>query len=200
MKHFDFVGILFIALMAGCTPGSNTDFSDPRDGSVYTTATTDRGEWSTRNLAYIDSEIYGVGAWIWSDTEADFESARKKIREGDCVLYNFETALSVAPEGWRLPSVTDWERLIEYYTPAGDRTPDFYGFNLDYRGEAIMFGRYCLFDGDTFWTSDPGSREGMAITVAMRISQEGNIICSFEEMDVNDAFYVRCTREKNTQQ
>jgi len=29
-------------------------------------------------------------------------------------LYNWETAMSVCPSGWHLPSETDWEKLMDY--------------------------------------------------------------------------------------
>ena len=197
MKVFKIIALLLV--FAGCQADRDTTFVDKRDKSLYSFTLASGTKWMTENLAYLDRDIYGKGAWVWSDSDEDFDSASRRVKDGECVLYSYTCALQVCPEGWRLPSRYDWEMLIRHYTPGDRQTPDFYGFNLNFEGEAMMFGKYCLFDGDTFWTSDPSAEEGKAVSVAIRISDDGSIICTFEEMDINDAFYVRCISDYNTQ-
>ncbi|WP_424961480.1 fibrobacter succinogenes major paralogous domain-containing protein [Ekhidna sp.] len=66
------------------------------------------------------------------------------------LLYDFETACKVCPEGWRLPSIQDWENL----------------FNLRNQNDAR------LFKDKRFWTSGANSNES---EFSVRPAGYGNI-------------------------
>ena len=172
---------------------------DKRDNSKYSFKKFSEREWTTENLGYLESEIYNSGAWVWGDKSHGLEAARKRLLKGNGVLYDWECSKNYCPEGWDLPTKDDWETLIEHYSDNSDGSPDFYGFNLSFDGRARAMGKYCLFDGDTYWTKDPSSKDPeKAISIAIRISTEGKIICSYEDADPKNGYYVRCIRNNNT--
>ena len=84
--------------------GSNSDtssFTDPRDGQVYTTKKMGSQVWMTQNLNY------GVAAsWCYENRDSNCSTYGR--------LYDWNTALSVAPPGWHLPSDSEWTILITY--------------------------------------------------------------------------------------
>jgi uncharacterized protein (TIGR02145 family) len=80
--------------------------TDPRDGQLYSTASFENSQgvtvtWMAQNLNFKTDS----GSWAYGNNE----SYRKKLG----LLYNYETALNVCPSGWHLPTVKEWEDLIE---------------------------------------------------------------------------------------
>lgn len=81
---------------------------DDRDGQQYPVITIGDQQWMAQNLAYDAGEgsmrhcLMDKGTQYWESYEND-------PRYG--YLYNYETALNVCPEGWRLPSDADWQQL-----------------------------------------------------------------------------------------
>jgi uncharacterized protein (TIGR02145 family) len=79
---------------------SNGTFTDPRDGKVYRIKMMPGGKiWMVENLAYNakDSKCY----------DDDENNCQKFGR-----LYDWGTAMNVAPQGWHLPTKTEWDVLM----------------------------------------------------------------------------------------
>ena len=91
----------------------NPDFAygsmtDPRDGMVYKTTTIGGQVWMAENLNYFDIEGAPSAVkndWCYWDKPENCESAGR--------LYTWTVAQRICPEGWRLPTKSDWESLLQ---------------------------------------------------------------------------------------
>ena len=100
-------------------PSATGTYTDSRDGQTYTWVRLGEQEWMTSNLRYGTPynecryggpflDEYGNPQRVWS-YHADFDYPGDIAANGN--LYTWEEATSVCPDGWRLPSDEDWQRL-----------------------------------------------------------------------------------------
>ncbi len=129
-------------------------FTDSRDGKTYKTVKIGNQTWMAENLAYKASS----GCWAYNDDESNV------AKYG--YLYNWETAKTVCPSGWHLPTKAEFETLLNNYGNGNDNEED---WNANYtalipKGESgfsASFGGWRYSSGDysivgtygNFWSS-----------------------------------------------
>lgn len=91
---------VFLLLISFAGLSGQVKFTDKRDGNVYRTITIAGGTWMAENLRYQAKS----GAFY-------FDNDSNNIPEYG-VLYEWETALSVCPDGWHLPTGNEFQTLI----------------------------------------------------------------------------------------
>jgi uncharacterized protein (TIGR02145 family)/uncharacterized repeat protein (TIGR02543 family) len=95
--------------------------SDTRDGRTYKTVKMPDGMiWMAENLNYAPSKGNG---WVYMNNTSYSDKYGR--------LYDWETAKEVCPEGWRLPTRREWNRLGE--AVGGEPKQDKDG-NINWRG------------------------------------------------------------------
>lgn len=90
--------------------GTDSTFTDIRDGKVYRKKMIGDQEWMIENMAYIPSS---GSFWPYND-DPNFVSTYG-------YLYHWSTALTVCPDGWHLPDDEEWTVLSQFLgdTPGG---------------------------------------------------------------------------------
>lgn len=76
-------------------------FKDSRDGKYYKFADIGNTRWMAENLNYGNDSL---GMCFWDDDENCSEYGR---------FYTYEEARAVCPDGWRLPTESDFNELVE---------------------------------------------------------------------------------------
>jgi len=134
------------ALMGQALPQAGT-FTDSRDGSLYRWIRIESQVWMAENLRLVTE----TGSWCYED---EAENCKEFGR-----LYDWPTAMSACPPGWRLPSSEEWDLLKANLSPeAGTKmkkggTSGFDGLMAGYRFYDGSFHR--LGRTTDFWTTDP---------------------------------------------
>lgn len=84
------------------TQAETGTFTDERDGKTYKWVKIGNQTWMGENLAYKPES----GFWSYEDETSNVETYG--------YLYDWQTAQSIAPAGWHLPSKSEWETLDDY--------------------------------------------------------------------------------------
>lgn len=156
-------------------------FVDEREDKEYTWVEIDGKKWMSRNLNF---KMFD-DAMCRNDNPADCKAFGR--------MYNWKSAETICPEGWRLPSLEEWEALVEKASKAVLNINDLYsggktGFNM------VMGGPVEKIDGSkiystSFWYlngEDPGF---------FKIDSKGNVTHDDNISSRKDFFYVRCVKK-----
>lgn len=101
--------------LTGYDKTSLSQFQDARDGRRYRFMESGGKVWMADNLAYYEKD--SEGAYTFGASYAQVK-ATDDIFGG---FYSWKDAVTACPEGWRLPSVSEWDALGE---SAGDLMVD----------------------------------------------------------------------------
>lgn len=122
-KLYNLVYLLLLALpvksAAIDTPPSSGTITDSRDGRQYHWIRIGEHKWLTENMAFELKESYPKCELCdVNDGTANNEGITKHdYIENYGRLYPWESALSVCPDGWRLPTIEEWQHAIEAHGP-----------------------------------------------------------------------------------
>lgn len=118
-------------------PDASGTYVDERDGNEYGWVRFGDLEWMTSNMRYApESGLYGK---YESDGELGGRSMKEEMYEKYGYWYDYNAAILVAPEGWRLPTDEDWQKLeIALGMSVKDAACE--GFRGYYEGELLQQG------------------------------------------------------------
>ncbi len=99
-------------------------FTDNRDNKTYKTITIGNQIWMAENLAYEipDKEITIDSLWTKNNVLNDgwcFYDNSSTNGETYGILYQWAAAVEACPDGWHLPTTSEWEELIDFLANNG---------------------------------------------------------------------------------
>jgi len=101
MKKLIFSSIIMLSILPLFAQQQGI-FKDTRDGKEYKTVVIATQTWLAENLAFKPAEgVY----WAYDNNQINIPKYG--------YLYNWETAKNVCPDGWFLPSDSDWTILVK---------------------------------------------------------------------------------------
>jgi uncharacterized protein (TIGR02145 family) len=184
----------------------SNQFTDSRDNKTYKTVTIGTQTWMAENLNYQGTLTAG-NVYCYND-EPD-----------SCVeyggLYDWDAANVACPNGYRLPSDSDWQ-ILESYLGMSDSDTNAIGFRGTDQGTQLKVGgtsgfnaiavgfllnaSYTQFsEGSVYWTSTPSSStstyiRGLGVAGANYSSTEAAQIDRTDLAKTN-GFCVRCLKK-----
>jgi uncharacterized protein (TIGR02145 family) len=182
---------LVIASLAFLLSACSESFTDPRDGQSYDVVKIGDLTWMTENLSY-ETETSAC-------PDGDSRNCKRLGR-----LYTWAEAKTVCPEGWRLPTKSDFAQLLtqpnagaalksrDGWFKKGNGSDEF-GFNALPAGYGTD-GRFNGIGGYAyFWSADEDAEnpESNAYYLFLSFSSDAASLNSFAKEDYRS---VRCIR------
>ena len=169
-------------------------FTDSRDGRTYKTVKIGNQVWMAENLNYNTSS----GSWCYDNNSSNCNKYGR--------LYNWETAKTVCPSGWHLPTRQEFEILLAnvggsgsnaYYSLIAGGSSGFSVLLSGYRGEYGDFNSIGL--SGSWWSSSKYNGNGRAVTLCVfQYSKIADICIPYEPNSVSDpnsASSIRCIKD-----
>jgi len=145
------------------------EFNDPRDGNIYRYVTIGNQTWMTDNLAFLPEvslpieESKSIPYYYVYDYFGNDVSTAKQTDEYSKfgVLYNWEAVKQASPEGWHLPTESEWQELLDYIENEVGIAGESLGLHLLHTSEggtnrygfsAVRVGGKISFEGYIWWS------------------------------------------------
>jgi len=109
-------------------------FTDPRDGEKYRTVRIGNQVWMAENFRHNKNE-YKKGYW-WN-----YNGNKERIKQYGC-LYDWNSAMKLAPVGWHLPSKSEYDEMIEFVSRNGGNVVDLLQLGGSSKFDAVYGGMY----------------------------------------------------------
>jgi uncharacterized protein (TIGR02145 family) len=194
-------------------------FTDPRDGQQYGYVTYAGLDWMSENGRYdigdnVNSSIYLDADGSGFTANANEGSKRNLQRYGR--LYTLSGAKAACPEGWRLPTDEDWQRLeMALGMSAGDAASDgwrgniaqsmlsvyddhsdlnlllggYYFLHVGYAGSWRFMGTYGY-----YWTDTPDTTKGGEYYYVRKLTYANSAVCRMSMEPTSYKLSVRYVR------
>jgi len=186
------------AAIAGAVAGE-TDFgtfTDTRDGQTYKTVKIGTQTWMAQNINYQTKS----GSWCYKDSTSYCNKYGR--------LYDWKTATTVCPNGWKLPSREDWKSLVATaggWETAGKKLKSKSGWKengngTDIYGFSALPGGYRYSDGD-FGSAGSLGRWWTATEDDSDYAYNRRMGYDYDSVDENDhnksyGYSVRCVADR----
>ena len=118
------------------TPDAAGTFVDERDGTVYHYLRYGDQEWTCENARYIIPNMDICSFYQppeWEIGYGYFEDLDPRYLDRYGCLYKLDAALQAVPEGWRLPTDEDWQKLERHFGMSAEEAA-----SLDWRGNVAQ--------------------------------------------------------------
>ncbi|MEA3447621.1 MAG: FISUMP domain-containing protein [Bacteroidota bacterium] len=167
--------------------GKTGTFTDPRDGKTYKWVRIKSQVWMAENLNYNTSNSYCYGNIKYNCLEYG-------------LLYNWKTAKCACPNGWHLPSKSEFEALMDNVGGEGRKAYNALKIGGT-SGFSALFGGwhnnddYYEFVGEvgTFWSSSPYIDDSAWYLFIGRERREAGVANYYHYQDWG--FSVRCIKD-----
>ena len=163
-------------------------FTDERDGNIYTTVKIGNQCWMSENLNYSSSN-----SWCYEDSSSYCNKYGR--------LYDWSTAQNACPSGWRFPSKSDFEKLLDKVGGTGNAGIDARyalgeggssGFNALFGGMRNGDGSFCCIDAASAWWS---FTEEDADKICVLGISEYDYCTGIFSSGKDAALYIRCIKD-----
>lgn len=204
--------------------GDEKSFTDSRDGTVYQTVKIGNQTWMAENLKYltnITSSNVSLDnascAYVYGYNGVNVEDAKATSNyQTYGVLYNWLSAKDACPEGWYLPSKSDFETLVSYLggeNIAGGKLKETGTTHWNSPNNATNSSEFTALGGGMFyglfahqkelgilWSSEQSYKYDYPSAYSYMLTNESSDVVSSDEMSRDIGCSVRCIKGEQATQ